>query len=73
MATKTSVKGLLIVIKSLLDTIKNHAGTLGIPAGDLYVACMAHGCTLAQFQEIEAVILGTELVYKRGDLYFWKG
>lgn len=42
----------------------------GAPAGVIYAGLMQHGCTLAQYESIEAVLVRTGLVEKKGDLLF---
>lgn len=44
-----------------------------IPGGPLYAAHMATGMTLAAFEKMMGLIVGTGLVEKRGEVYVWVG
>ena len=55
-------------MKAILDTIRD-AGE--IPAGTLYAGLMTQGCTLGQYEQIEAFVVQTGLVEKKGDCLRW--
>lgn len=42
----------------------------GLPAGTVYALLMAQGCTLAQYEQIEALMLRSGVITKKGDLLF---
>ncbi len=60
------------ILSALVDSIK-VAGSLGAPAGTLYAALMAHGCTLAQFQSLMSILVQSGRVRQSGNLYFAEG
>jgi hypothetical protein len=49
-----SLAPVLAAIKAVSDTVKECGE---IPAGTLYAALMAHGCTLAQFDKIIDILV----------------
>jgi len=64
----------LAAIRLVADCIR-EAGS--IPAGHLYAALMAKGCTLQTFDRIVSMLTSNEhgaaIVEKRGDLLVWVG
>ena len=65
--TPTELKAMLSVIHGVLDAA--HAGgTMGAPAGVMYAAMMAQGCTLAQFNQITSATQSAGLIVRAGDL-----
>ena len=67
-AEKQSAKALLLIIRGIIDTIREIPD--GVPAGTIYAALMAQGCTFDQYQKIEKIVLRSGVVTKRGDLFF---
>jgi hypothetical protein len=60
-------------IRAIADAIVeavNVAGDRGAPGGVLYAACMAHGLSLAQFEQFMGALVAAGKLTKRGDLYF---
>lgn len=45
-----------------------ESGTAGIPAGHLYAALMPSGCTLAQYERIENLLIESGAVAKKNFL-----
>jgi hypothetical protein len=45
-----------------------ESGPLGVPAGTVYAALMAHGCSLQQYEKIEATMVRSGLIRKSGNL-----
>jgi hypothetical protein len=69
--TAQQVSALKMICDGVIDSVK-AAGALGAPAGTLYAALMAYGCTLEQFERIMGVLVSIGKLQKRGDLYFAK-
>ena len=67
MNTKT-VRAAAAVVEVIQDAVR-EAGRLS--RGLLYLALMEHGCTLAQFEQVEAVLLDGGRVRRQGDLLVW--
>lgn len=59
---------ILMIIDAIIDTIR-EAGPLGAPGGVMYAALMAHGITLAQFEQLMGAIVRSGKVVKRGQCY----
>lgn len=57
------------LVDAIVESVK-VAGTQGAPSGILYLALMAHGCTLAQFESIMGVLVRVGKLTKRGETYF---
>lgn len=66
----TQAAQIVAVIKMVADIIQAKRE---IPAGELYALLMPYGCTLAQYQRIEGVLVGAGVVEKRNNLLKWKG
>ena len=64
--TATAGNAVVQVIKAVVDTVK-ESGPMGAPCGVIYSALMAQGCTLNQYQQIEAMIIRAGLVKKSCD------
>ena len=65
--TPTELRAMLSVIHGVLDAA--HAGgTMGAPAGIMYAAMMAQGCTLDQFHQITSATQSAGLITRDGDL-----
>lgn len=62
-------QALKAVCDAVLASVK-AAGSLGAPAGTLYAALMAYGCTLEQFESIMGALVRIGMLKKRGHLYF---
>lgn len=62
-------QALKLVVSATLDAIR-AAGPDGAPAGVLYAALMAHGCTLSQFESLMSALVRTGKARQAGLLYF---
>lgn len=67
----STANALLQIVDAIVDSVK-AAGSHGAPAGVLYSALMAHGCTLSQFQSLMGAIVSAGKLTQRGHLYFAK-
>ena len=67
--TTQQIKALKAVADAIVESV-SAAGPLGAPAGHLYAALMAHGCTLEQFEGIMAGLVSAKMLRKQGQLYF---
>lgn len=61
-------KALSEIIKAIVQTISECP--TGAPAGPIYAALMAHGCTLNQFESLMGGLERVGVIRKQGDLYF---
>ena len=52
----------------ILEAVR-ESGPLGAPAGVMYAALMAHGCTLNQFESIMGALVRAGKLRKSGDCY----
>lgn len=71
--TDTNVAAAIVAILDAITQSVAAAGEFGAPAGVLYAALMAHGCTLNQFQSFMSYLERRGKVTRRGDLYFARG
>lgn len=62
-------KALALLVSAVVDSVA-VAGPLGAPAGVLYSALMAHGCSLSQFQSLMGALVRLGKLRQEGDLYF---
>lgn len=60
---------ILEVCKAIYEAV-SAAGPAGCPAGTVYAALMQHGCTLEQYERLEALCLRSGILTKKGDLLF---
>jgi hypothetical protein len=67
--TPDQIKALKAVADAIIETVRS-AGPLGAPAGHIYAALMAQGCTLQQFEGIMGGLVRANMLRKDGDLYF---
>lgn len=67
--TPERIKALRMISDVIMSAV-DAAGSLGCPAGVLYAALMAHGCTLAQFESIMGALVRGGSLRKSGNLYF---
>ncbi len=56
------------VAGAVVEAVK-AAGPIGAPAGVMYAAMMAQGCTLAQFQSLMDSFTRLGLITRMGDCY----
>lgn len=70
MVTQSQVGAALKIVQAVADTVR-EAGS--VPAGTVYAALMAHGCTLGQFEGIVGILEGAGLVTNRGNVLHWNG
>ena len=56
------------IVRSVADAIKD-AGR--IPAGTLYAGLMAQGCTLGQYEQLEAMLIRSGVIRKSNDELIW--
>lgn len=59
----------LALYRAILDTVR-ECGQDGAPSGVLYAALSARGCSLEQWQRIEANMIAGGLLRKQGHLLF---
>jgi hypothetical protein len=67
--TMEQAKALRQVADAIIATVR-ESGPLGAPAGHMYAALMAHGCTLEQFEGIMSGLVSAKMLSKSGELYF---
>lgn len=58
----------MVLANAVVDAVRG-AGSMGAPAGTLYAALMAHGCTLAQFESLMAGLVRVGRLTQAGHLY----
>lgn len=66
--TIEQLKALRGICDAVVSTVK-ESGPMGAPAGILYAALMAHGCSLSQFQSLMAGLVRAGKVTQHGDVY----
>jgi hypothetical protein len=67
--TQAQAKALRQVGDAIIATVRS-SGTMGAPAGPMYAALMAQGCSLEQFEQIMAGLVAAKMLRKSGDLYY---
>jgi hypothetical protein len=67
--TPEQMKALQAIANAVTETVK-AMGPLGAPAGPMYAAMMASGCSLDQFEQIMAALVRAGKLRKQGNLYF---
>jgi hypothetical protein len=70
MATQKEIKAVQMVAKLIVESVKDADRGMGVPAGPMYAALMAHGCTLDQFNQLMAALVSVGKLRREGDLYF---
>jgi hypothetical protein len=70
MTEREKVHAALKVVQAVAETIREVGTT---PAGPLYAALMAKGCTLDGFEKVIGILTSGErpLVLRRGDMLTW--
>ncbi len=68
--TNQQISALRAIASAVLETVK-EAGEMGAPAGPMYAALMAHGCSLHQFEQIMGGLERSGYVRKSGDCYHY--
>lgn len=61
-------------LRELIDAISSiikAAGPSGVPRGTIYIALMAFGASLQQFEAMMRVLVKTGYVIQKGELYHW--
>jgi hypothetical protein len=69
MMTPEQMKLLRIAVTAILEAIQ-ATGDSGAPAGVLYAALMAYGCTHSQFESVMGSLEHMGLVRRDGFLYY---
>jgi hypothetical protein len=54
---------------AIVDSVRESDNGLGVPAGPMYAALMAHGCTLNQFEQIMSGLVRVGRLTRTGNLY----
>lgn len=67
--SQDQLKALAAICEAIIEAIK-AAGDRGAPAGILYAALIAHGCSLTQFQSFMRGLEAAGKVRRHGELYF---
>lgn len=70
MTSTTERNAALAIIMAVAETIRESSPT---PAGQLYAALMARGCTLEQFESIVRQLEGAGLVKRNNNQLMWTG
>ena len=68
MATSTEIKAALGILDAVAQTIREVGSA---PAGTVYAALMAHGCSLAQFEQIIGILCRARIITRSGDMLTW--
>ena len=66
--TQSQIKLLLAIANAITEAVK-AAGPTGAPGGVIYAALMAHGCTLAQYEQLMAGMVQAGKLTRHGDCY----
>ena len=69
MATIEQIKAVQQLATLIVDSVKEADTGYGCPAGPMYAALMAHGCTLNQFEQIMSALVRVGKLTKHGDCY----
>jgi hypothetical protein len=64
--TMTNRNTLAAVMKAIVDAIAID----GTPAGTLYATLMTQGCTIGQYEQIEAAMVAAGVVEKKGNILY---
>ena len=65
--SNAQAQALRMIVDAVLDTIKQSPD--GAPAGHLYAALMAQGCSLNQFESLMGALTRKGMIRKSGDVY----
>ena len=68
MNQQQQIKAMQTVIHGVLDAVA-AGGPMGAPAGIMYAAMAASGCTLDQFDMITQAVCRAGLISRDGDLF----
>ena len=68
--TETNKDRVALMIAAATCEAIDAAGVHGASDGIVYVALMAHGCTVEQFNSLMGTLVRLGAVEKRGELYF---
>lgn len=63
-------RAIVSVCRAVIQTVREAGKT---PAGTIYAALMAQGCSLQQYEQIERLIIETGQIRKSGDLLEYIG
>ena len=66
--TNDQLQALREISLAIIDAVK-QAGPLGAPAGPMYAALMAQGCTLTQFEGIMRGLVKAGFLTQSGNCY----
>lgn len=69
--TAAQREALLAIVDVTVEAVR-AAGPTGAPAGPMYAAMMAHGCTLTQFEGLMSALVRSGRLRQSGNLYFIK-
>jgi hypothetical protein len=69
MTKQQAIEAIRAIGDAIVDSVK-VAGTAGASGGILYSAMMAHGITLAQFEQFMSALVAAGKLRKEGHLYF---
>ena len=67
--TNDQMKAIRMIADAIVDSVR-EAGSHGAPAGVLYAAMMAHGCSLENFEGLMSLLVQVGRFRKSGHLYF---
>jgi hypothetical protein len=66
--TPDQLNAIRMVLKIIVDTV-NETPT-GAPAGVMYAAMMAHGCSLDQFNQLTGALVTAGKIRRSGDCFY---
>lgn len=68
-AVKAGLGTVVEVIQTIMEVIRERSE---IPSGELYALLMPSGCTLAQYEKLEDIMIKSGKVEKKGQVLKWK-
>lgn len=69
-ATARQIAAVQALARAIVDSVREADRGMGVPAGPMYAAMMAHGVTLDQFNQLMGVLVRLGKLRQSGDLYF---
>lgn len=67
--SEAQIQAVRKVARAIVETVR-EMGPMGAPAGPMYAALMAKGCTLSQFDAITGGLVRTGQLVRRGNVFY---